>query len=161
MNYNRLTIEEYGCLLSLVGKSRSEDYFTHCSAVAIGKDKRILGISYNGLSHGMEVPEWMKLEENREKKSDYYIHAESNLFSLLNRGECELICLNISPCIRCCNTIAAHSVKRVVYLKEYPKCNKFKGFFDFHKINYEELNLKSKNKILNYLTSMDNFKELI
>ncbi len=158
---DRLNIEEYGCLLTLIGKSRSEDYFTHCSAVAISKEKRILGISYNGLTHGMEVPEWMKLEENREKKSDYYIHAESNLFSLLEKDKCELICLNISPCIRCCNTIAAHSVKRVVYLKEYPKCDKFKGFFDFHKIEYKELERESKNKIHSYLTNFDNFKELL
>ncbi len=158
---NRLNIEEYGCFLSLAGKSRSEDYFTQCSAVAIDKNKRILGISYNGLSHGMEIPEWMKLEENREKKSEYYLHAESNLFSLIRGSECDLICLNISPCIACSRIIVSHNVRKVVYLKEYHRCNKFKEFFDFHNVKYEELSKQSKDKILTYIKNTDNFKELL
>lgn len=156
----RLTIEEYGCLLALVGKSRSEDHFTHCAAVAISKDKRILGISYNGLKSGKIVPNWMKEEENRVKKSSFYIHAESNLFALLKKGDCDLLICNISPCISCCNTIVSHGVRKVVYIKEYEKCNKFKEFFDFHKIEYKELNKKSKERILEYLKDLNNFKEL-
>lgn len=156
----RLTIEEYGCMLSLVGKGRSEDYFTHTSGVAISKDKRILGISYNGLKSGMEVPEWMKLEENREKKSNYYLHAEDNLFSLVKRGECYLLCLNISPCISCCRTIAANEVKKVVYLKEYHRCYKYKEFFEFYGIECYEVPSASKLKIKNYLSNQNNFAEL-
>lgn len=156
----RLSIDEYGCFLALVGKSRSEDYFTHCSAVGLTKDKRVIGISYNGLKAGMEVPDWMKLEENREKKSDYYLHAESNLFSLIKNDECETIYLNISPCLACSRIIAAHNVKRVVYLKEYHRCNKFKEFFDFYSIKYEELSKKSKNNILNYVLDARNFEEI-
>lgn len=157
----RLTIEEYGCFLALIGKARSEDVFTHCSAVAISKDKRILGISYNGLKSGMTVPEWMTKEENREKKSEFYLHAESNLFSLIKNQECEITCLNYSPCIKCCGTIAANNVKKVIYLKEYHRCNKFKEFFDFYGIKYEELGRNSKDKILNYLKNTNNFAELI
>jgi deoxycytidylate deaminase len=157
---NRLTIEEYGCMLSLIGKGRSEDYFTHTSGVAISEDKRIIGISYNGLKPGMIVPEWMKLSENRERKSEYYLHAEDNLFSLIKRGECHLLCLNISPCISCCRTIAANQVKHVVYLKEYHRCNKFKDFFDFYGIDCRELATENKNNISNYLLNKFNFEEL-
>ena len=157
MNINdRLTIEEYGCMLSLVGKGRSEDHFTHVSGVAISKDKRILGIAYNGLKAGMEVPAWMTLEENRERKNDFYLHAEQNLFSLVERGECHLLCLNLSPCINCCHTIAANEVKRVVY----HRCNKFKPLFEFYGIECYELSAASKLKISNYLTNQNNFAEL-
>ena len=156
----RLSIEEYGCMLSLIGKGRSEDYFTRTSGVAISKDKRILGISYNGLGEGMIVPEWMKKEKNRVKKSEYYLHAEDNLFSLIKKGECYLLCLNISPCISCCRTIAANKVSRVVYLKEYHRCNKFKDFFNFYNIDCVELSPVGKLNIKKYLSNMINFKEL-
>ncbi len=157
---NRLTIEEYGCMLSLIGKGRSEDYFTHTSGVAISKDKRVLGISYNGLASGMSVPEWMKEEKNRAKKSDFYLHAEDNLFAMIKRGECELLCLNISPCISCCRLIVANNVKRIVYLKEYHRCNKFKEFFKFYNIKCEELPANGKHKIRKYLDNKKNFEEL-
>lgn len=158
---NRLTLEEYGCLLTLAGKSRSEDYFTHVSAVAFAQNKRILGISYNGLKAGMEVPDWMKLEENRPKKSEYYIHAEQNLFSLIKNEECDLLCLNWSPCHACSKIIVSHNVKKVVYLKEYPKCNKFKEIFDFYAITYYELPVWSKQRIKDYLANTNNYPELL
>lgn len=143
-----------------MGKSRSEDYFTHCSAVGMTKDKRVIGISYNGLKSGMEVPQWMKLEENREKKSDFYLHAEANLFSLIKGNECHTVYLTISPCLPCSRIMASHHVQRVVYLKEYHRCNKFKEFFDFYGIKYEELSKESKLNITNYLKNTSNFSEL-
>jgi len=156
----RLSIEEYGCLLTLAGKSRSEDYFTHCSAVGIDKNKRILGISYNGLKAGMTVPEWMKLEENRALKSEYYLHAEQNLFNLIKNGECDLLCLNYSPCFNCSKIISANNVRRIVYLKEYHRCSKFKDIFGFYGIEHQELLRESKDRIKGYLQDLNNFKEL-
>lgn len=157
---HRLTIEEYGCLLSLIGKGRSEDIHTKASAVAISSDKRILGISYNGLRAGMKMPIWMYKEENRVKKGEFMIHAEKNLFSLLKKGDCSLLCLNISPCLNCCQTILANDVKTVVYIKEYHRCDKFKEFFNFHGITYRELTTEEKHNIKNYLIDMTNFTEL-
>lgn len=156
----RLSVEEYGCLLALVGKSRSEDSFTHCSSVAIDKNKRILGISYNGLKKGMVIPEWMKLEENRVEKSELYIHAEQNLFNLIKQDECDTLCLNISPCFNCSKIIVANNVRRVIYLKEYHRCSKFKNVFDFYRIEYFQLPQDSKENIKRYLSNSLNFSEL-
>jgi len=158
---NRLTIEEYGCALSLIGKGRSEDYFTRTAAVAIAEDKRILGIAYNGLSDGMIVPDWMKLEENRAKKSDFYIHDVNNLFPLLKKGECHTLCATLAPCIACARIACAYGVSKVVFLKEYHRCDKYKEFFDFHGIECYELSSASKKNIQNYLSDMNNFKELV
>lgn len=157
---DRLNIEEYGCLLTLIGKARSEDVFTQCCAVGINKNKRILGISYNGLKSGMLVPEWMKLEENRTLKSKYYLHAEQNLFNLIKNEECDLLCINYSPCFNCSKIIIANNVKKVIYLKEYSKCSKFKELFNFYGIQYQELSIESKNKIKKYLYNINNFSEL-
>ncbi len=158
---DRLTFDEYGCLLALMAKSRSEDNFTKIGGVALDKNGRILGASYNGLKAGAVMPDWMLKEENRERKSDLFIHAESNLCAQLKRGECYTLCLTQSPCIKCCQQIAALNVSRVVYIKEYEKCNKFKDFLGFHNIDYWELSVKSRGRLYKYLADLGNFKELV
>lgn len=157
----RLSFDEYGCLLALVGKCRSEDFFTRIGGAAFNANHRVLGVAYNGLKPGQVMPEWMKLEENRDKKSDLFIHCESNLCALLTKGQCKTIYLTQSPCIKCCQNIAALDIQRVVYLKEYKRCNKFKDFLTFHHVDYQELINESKQKILEYLKDLKNFEELL
>lgn len=157
---NRLSFDEYGCFLALIGKSRSEDPFTQIGGVALDINGRVLGVSYNGLKSGANMPEWMKLEENRPRKSDLFIHCEANLCALLIKGQCHTICLTQSPCIKCCQNIAALDIKRVIYLKEYWRDSFFKDFLSFHNIEFAELNMESKNKIKSYLSNMKLFTEL-
>src|ERR1041384_4086615 len=140
----RLSFDEYGCLLALIGKCRSEDVFTRIGGAAFSNENRVLGVAYNGLKPGQIMPDWMRLEENRPKKSDLFIHCESNLCAFLTKGQCKTIFLTQSPCIKCCQNICALDIKRVVYLKEYKKCDKYKDFLDFHNIKYERLNKKSR-----------------
>jgi dCMP deaminase len=147
MNNHRLTKDEYGCLIALSASTRSEDSHTRVGGAAMTSDGRIIGLSYNGLKSGMIKPDWMDLEENREKKGNYFIHAESNLCSLIKRGDCETLYLTISPCISCCNTILAHDISRVVYINEYHRCDRFKEFFDFYGLKYKELNSEEKSNI--------------
>lgn len=156
----RLSRLEYGCYLALAVKSRSEDPFTKVGAVALSRENRVLGTAYNGLKSGATLESWMLHEENRAKKSDLFIHAESNLCALLRKGECYTICLTLSPCIKCCQNIAALDIKNVVYLQEYSKCTLFKEFFSFHGIQYLQLDPVSKKNIKEYMLNKDNFSEL-
>lgn len=156
----RLSKEEYGCLLALAAKSRSEDPHTKIGAVALSADNRVLGTAYNGLKPGRYVEEWMTKEENREAKGDVFIHAEANLCALLRKGECHTICLTQSPCIKCCQNIAALDIVRVVYLKEY-SCKKFKNFFEFHGVEYFQLSFESKQRIADHIRNFSNFTELL
>jgi len=158
---NRLSIEEYGCMLTLAGKSRAEDYFTHCGACAIDVNKRVLGISYNGLKKGFKIPDWMKEHEKRLLKNKFMIHAENNLFAMVKKDECDTLCLNLSPCEPCSKIIVANGVNKVYYLKEYHREQTFKEIFDFYKVEYHELSSSCKLNIKNYLTDMNNFPELI
>jgi len=157
----RLTKDQYSCFLALVAKSRSEDPHTKIGAVAISEDNRVLASSYNGLKSGFELEKWMFLEENREKKADYFIHAEANLCALLKKDECHTIALTQSPCIRCCQQIGSLNIKRVIYIKEYERCSKFKDFFKFYNIEYMELPKESKQRILEYIKDSNNYKELL
>lgn len=159
-NNKRLTFDEYGCLLALVGKSRSEDYFTRIGGAAFDSSNRVLGVAYNGLKPGQKMPNWMKLEENRPLKSDLFIHCESNLCSLLTVNQCKTIYLTQSPCIKCCQNIAALNIQRVVYLKEYAKCDKYKQFLTFHNIKFERLSADSRCNIIKYIQNLGNFEEL-
>jgi hypothetical protein len=156
----RLSFDEYGSLLALVVKSRSEDPHTQVGGVAFNKEKRIKATGYNGLKSGMQLPEWMRLDSNRTEKSDLMIHCESNLCSGLVKGECDTIYLTISPCIKCCQNIAALDIKTVIYLKEYLKCSKYKQFLSFHNIKYRQLSDNEKQNIKKYLIDQDNFLEL-
>jgi len=151
---DRLTKDEYGCLLALSASSRSEDYFTQVGGAAMTQDGRIIGLSYNGLKSGMIKPAWMDQEENRVEKGLHMLHAESNLGSLFRRDECHTVYLTISPCISCCSNLAALGIQRVVYINEYHRCNKFKEFFKFYNIEYKELNEQEKINIVNTLSSL-------
>lgn len=148
---NRLNFEEYGCLIALMAKSRSEDTFTQVGACGMSKENRVIATGYNGLLPKEKMPDWMLLEENREKKSEYFIHAECNLCSQIKRGECQTLCLTLSPCIKCCQIIAAMDIKKIVYLEEYPKCSKFKDFLKFHNIEYYQLSNNNRENINTYL----------
>lgn len=157
INKERLTFEEYGCLIALGGSLRSEDETTKVGAAAFDYNNRCIGISYNGLKAGMQVS---KLKETLgegsylDTKSSYFIHAEQNLCALLKKGECKTICLTISPCERCCQTILALDIKKIVYLKEYHRCNKFKDIFDFYGVEYRQLDSANIDNIRGSLRAM-------
>lgn len=156
----RLTFDEYGCLLALCAKSRSIDPHSRIGGCAFNHNNEVLGVAYNGLRSGVELEDWMRLEENREKKSDLFIHCESNLCALLTKNNCKTLYLTQSPCIKCCQNICALNIQRVVYLKEYAKCNKYRDFLNFHKIKYEQLSNIGKKNIINYISEIKNFEEL-
>jgi len=148
---NRLSFIEYGGLLALTSKARSEDPHTKVGACAMDYSNRIIATGYNGLSPNKKIPEWMFLEKNRHKKAELFIHAESNVCSLIKIGECRDLYITISPCIKCCQTIGAMQIKRVFYLEEYSKCSGFKDFFDFHNIEYNIISEDSRRNIQNFL----------
>jgi dCMP deaminase len=147
----RLSWHEYGCMMALAASSRSEDPHTKVGACILNKEGRVISTGYNGLKKGFAVKEWMKKEENRPKKREIMIHAETNALSLIRKGEAESICLTISPCFACAKDIVAHEIQRVFYIREYDQCNKFKEVFDFYKVHYQELKEENISKIKSHL----------
>lgn len=146
---NRLTKPEYICYLAIAASSRAEDIHTRVGGVVVNKDWRVLNTAFNGWKPGMKIPDKYLLEENRKEKAEHIIHCEQNLFNFYHDKPYALG-LTISPCKVCADTIKAHGIQEVYYIKEYEndKELKFKEKFDFYGIKYFKL---AKENIINIL----------
>lgn len=150
----RLTKPEYGCYLALAAASRSEDPHTQTGCILFDENWRTVGTGFNGFPPSY-VPD-SSIFEDREKKSNYIIHAEVNALMNSTR-KARYLCTVLSPCVSCAKTIVGSGVKHVYYLKEYTsgstgkKDELFKGLFDLYSIKYEELNKESLSKIFKAL----------
>lgn len=152
---SRLTKPEYACYIALGAASRSEDPFNMVGIAAFDENWNTLGTGTNGLKPGMKVLDWMFLEENRKKKSELFLHAESNLFRVISDNPIYLG-ITMSPCFACSKEIASKGVKEIFYLREYDKCNKFKEVFDFYGVKYTQLSTQSIQNIVNKMTEQLN-----
>jgi len=152
MNIIRLTKPEYICYLALAASSRAEDIHTRVGGVIVNKDWRVLNTAFNGYKPGMSIPEKYLLEENRDEKGEFIIHCEQNLFNFYH-DKPYAIGLTMSPCYKCSDTIIAHGIKEVFYIKEYErdKEKKFKQKFDFYGIKYQCLSAENIKNILSFM----------
>lgn len=128
---------EYAMQLAEVAAKRSEDLHHQVGACALDHDNRVIGVAYNGLAPGknMDVNFW----KDRDGRRPFVIHAESNLLSLVRRGECKMIACTLMPCAACATFIAAHGVKQVVYREVYQRDTRSLEIFDFYGISCEQL----------------------
>lgn len=135
----RLNWEEYALELAKTASLRSEDPFRKVGACALSKDNRVLGVSYNGLTAGKRVN--ADFWNDRDKRRPFMIHAEANLMSLFNRGECSLVAITLLPCVCCAKLICAWGISKVVYLEEYDNVDAYhtKEIFDFYSVQYKKL----------------------
>lgn len=131
----RLSWEDYALGIAQVAALRSEDV-KKVGACALDYENRVLGVAYNGLAPGVNVPStfW----ENRDQRLPYMIHAECNLLSLIKRGQCRLLACTLLPCSCCATMIAAYGIKKVVYLEQYKRDTNGLAIFDFYGIECEQ-----------------------
>lgn len=149
---NRLSKDEYACMIALSVASRSEDPHTIAGCCILNCDGRIISTGYNGLSNGKSLPSILATEKYRHIKRDIFIHAETNALSLIKKGEGHSIYLNISPCKGCAINIVAHDIKQVVFVKDYAISEEYKNIFKFYGISYRKLSsseIKNINKFIN------------
>lgn len=123
--------------LAKVAALRSEDVFQQVGACALDKDHRVIGVAYNGLAPGKNVD--ASFWKDRDARRPFVLHAETNLLSLIKRGECETVACTLMPCAACATSIAAHGVQRVVYAEVYQRDTKALEIFDFYGISCEQL----------------------
>ena len=134
---SRISWEEYALRMAQVAALRSEDPFKKVGASALDHSNRVIGVAYNGLSPGKQVPK--QFWADRDKRRPFMIHAEANLLSLLKRGECSLLACTLLPCSSCASMIAAYSIKKVVYIEEYIRDNTAIEIFKFNGIECTQL----------------------
>lgn len=134
---SRLSWEEYAMKIAEVAALRSEDPFKKVGACALDFDNRVIGVAYNGLATGKNVDNTFWLDRN-ERRS-YMIHAETNLLSLIKRGECNLLACTLLPCSNCATMIAAYGIKKVIYSELYDHDMKAIDIFEFYGIEYKKI----------------------
>lgn len=139
MSSSRINWREYALKIAYTASLRSEDPHRKVGACALNASNMVVGVGYNGLASGKEVPDvfW----EDRDLRRPYMIHAEANCLSLCRKGEVDLLAVTLLPCSYCATLIAAYGVKQVVFAELYEKDEKALEIFDFYGINVFQINL--------------------
>jgi len=128
----RIDWYEYAMLLAFAAAKRSEDPYRKVGACALNKDRMVVGMGYNGLASGTNVP--AQFWGNRDERRKFMIHAETNCLSLCKKGEVDLLAVTLLPCSYCATMIASYGVKEVLYHEEYENDQAAKEIFNFYNI---------------------------
>ena len=132
MSEERIDWYEYAMLLAFAAAKRSEDPYRKVGACALNKDKMVVGMGYNGLASGTNVP--AQFWGNRDERRKFMIHAETNCLSLCKKGEVDILAVTLLPCSYCATMIASYGVKEVLYHEEYENDQSAKDIFNFYNI---------------------------
>ena len=105
----------------------SKDPNTQCGAVAIGSDRRILSVGYNGFPRGImdNKERW----DDRETKYKFVVHAEMNLiYNACHNGVslsgATLYIVGLPVCHECAKGVIQVGFSKVIMSSEYFKPNK-------------------------------------
>jgi len=114
--------DEYFMGIALLSAQRSKDPNTQVGACIVNRDKKIVGVGYNGFPTGCsdeELP-WSREGAFLETKYPYICHAELN--AILNSISRDLtgavIYVALFPCNECAKAIIQSGIKEVVFLSD-------------------------------------------
>ncbi len=115
--------EEYFMAIAQLSAKRSKDPGTQVGACIVNKNKRIIGIGYNGFPTGCsddELP-WDREGDFLDTKYPYVCHAEMNaITNASNKPELSdaTIYTSLFPCNECAKLIVQVGIKEVVFLSD-------------------------------------------
>lgn len=115
--------EDYFMGVACLSAFRSKDKETRVGACIVNKDKRIVGVGYNGFAKHCSdlVFSWEKNQPNPLMNKDFYVvHAEAN--AILNKNSADVkgctIYTTLFPCSDCAKLIIQSQIGEVVYLSD-------------------------------------------
>ncbi len=117
-----LSWDDYFMGIAVLSAKRSKDPNTQVGACIVNKDKKIIGIGYNGFPIGCsddELP-WERDGNYIETKYAYVCHAELNaILNSMGRDtkDCSMY-VALFPCNECAKAIIQSGIKEVVYLED-------------------------------------------
>jgi len=140
-----LTWDDYFMSVAQLSSLRSKDPRTQVGACIVDKNKRVVGIGYNGMPNKCKdsCMSW-NVGEGLDNKHLYVVHAELNaiLNSKMDLTDCVLY-TTLFPCNECTKAIIQASVKEIVYLddkyKDYDMIKASKFMLDLVGIKYRQL----------------------
>lgn len=146
-NQNYISWDEYFMGVALLSSMRSKDPNTQVGACIVNKNKRIVGIGYNGLPFGCsdDCFPWERSGEYLDTKYPYVVHAEPNaILNATNDLTNSTIYVSLFPCNECMKLIIQSGIKEVVYLDDKysgtPSDIASKRMADSAGISYRKLN---------------------
>lgn len=116
-----LSWDEYFISVAYLSAMRSKDPSTQVGACIVNKDKKIVGIGYNGMPIGCsddELP-WGKTSSDvLETKYPYVCHAELNAIMNKNCSDLKdcILYVTLFPCNECAKLIIQSGIKSVFYV---------------------------------------------
>jgi len=143
---NRVSWDEHALILAFAATHRSQDPYKKVGACALDYNNHVLGVAYNGLAPGKNVPD--EFWHDRESRRPFILHAETNLLSRISIGQAKTIAVTLQPCSSCAVAIAAHRIQRVVYSEKYEYDNKGLDILKFYNIEAVQI---PKETIITYI----------
>lgn len=138
-NIFRPSWEQYALALAKTASARSQDPYVKVGACAVRFDKSIAALGYNGAPKGIEI-NWANRDERRKR----VVHAEINCLCYCKPNEIEFIATTLLPCRSCMQTIAAYSIKKVIFNEIYQQDDFAIQLAKEYNIELVQINLDSK-----------------
>jgi dCMP deaminase len=144
--------DDYFMGISLLSAQRSKDPNTQVGACIV-KDKKIIGIGYNGFPAGCsddELPWAREAEHTNDTKYPYVVHAEVNAVLNSTRDlQGSTIYIALFPCNECSKVIIQSGVREIVFLSDkYAKTDSViasKRMLDMAGVSYRQLKTDLKS----------------
>ena len=117
-----LSWDDYFMAVALLSAQRSKDPNTQVGACIVNRQKRIVGVGYNGFPTGCsdDTLPWGREGDFLDTKYPYVCHAELN--AILNSVPGNLtdcsIYTALFPCNECAKVIIQAGIRQVVYLAD-------------------------------------------
>ncbi len=133
--------------IAFLSAMRSKDPNTQVGATIVNKDRRIVGIGYNGFPRGCsddELPWDREAADPLDTKYPFVCHAEMN--AILNKNSADVagcsIYVALFPCNECTKLIIQSGIAEVIYLSDkYAHTSSAKAsriMMDMAKIKYRQ-----------------------
>jgi len=113
--------DEYFMGVAILSGKRSKDPNTQVGACIINREKKIVGVGYNGLPLGCSDDEfsWERDGNFLDTKYPFVCHAELNaiLNSTKTLKDCSIY-VGLFPCNECSKAIIQSGIREIVYLSD-------------------------------------------
>lgn len=114
--------DEYFMGVSLLSAQRSKDPSTQVGACIVSRDRKIVGVGYNGFPKGCDDDSfpWDREGDFLSTKYPFVCHAELNaILNSISRdlSECTIY-VALFPCNECAKAIIQSGIREVVYLDD-------------------------------------------
>ncbi|XP_067664124.1 deoxycytidylate deaminase-like isoform X2 [Haliotis asinina] len=150
---------EYFMAIAFLSAQRSKDPRTQVGACIVNKEKKIVGIGYNGMPNGCSddrMPWGRDAENVLQTKHLYVCHAELN--AVLNKNSADVkdctIYVALFPCNECAKVVIQSGIKEVVYYSDKyhdkPEFIASKTLLDLAGITYRQYRPTRKQIVIDF-----------